>query len=100
MELLGPFVLGLLLIGIGTVNWTGNISTVKRHSRRNVRDEDIPAYGKAIGGGTMVIGAAVAVSPLLMQVSDTAETVVVIAGIIVGLAIILYGQIKCNGGIF
>ncbi len=100
MELLGPVVLGLLLIGIGAVNWTGNISTVKRHNRRNVRDEDIPAYGKAMGGGTMVIGAVVAVSPLLMQVSDLAATVVVVAGIIIGLAIILYGQIKYNGGIF
>ena len=100
MGIWGVLLLGLLLVGLGLVNRTGNISTIHWYNRRRVREEDIPAYGKAVGNGTIVIGVAVAVSPLLMMVSEVAAEAVIVAGVVAGLGFILYGQFRYNGGIF
>ena len=42
-------VLGVFITGIGLVNMMGNISTIHSYNRKNVKEEDVPAYGKTVG---------------------------------------------------
>lgn len=93
-------ILGLLLIVIGNVNIRGNIRTIHFYNRRNVREADIPKYGKAVGGGTLVIGIGMLVAFPVSFWSETAVAWILLPAIIVGLALILYGQFKYNKGIF
>ena len=58
------------------MNIKGNISTIHSYNRRKVKEEDIPKYGKA------------------------AIDYIIFPAITIGLAFILYGQIKYNHGIF
>ena len=65
MEYLGLLVMGILLSTLGIVNIRGNISTIHAWNRKRVKEADIPRYGRAIGAGTLVIGAAFIVSYLV-----------------------------------
>ena len=49
-------IVGILSSVIGAVNIKGNIRTIHAYNRRNVREEDIPKYGRAVGTGTLIIG--------------------------------------------
>lgn len=98
---LSLLILGLLLMGLGAVNFRGNIASVHWYNRRKVREEDIPKYGRAVGGGTLIIGASLVLTAVLQLVWPS-ETVygVTVAGIVVGLGCMLYGQFRYNHGIF
>ena len=93
-------ILGIFLSVLGILNIKGNISTIHSYNRRKVRDEDIPKYGKAVGTGTLVIGASLVLSYLVTFWNETVIDYIVLPAMIVGLAFILYGQIKYNHGIF
>ena len=45
-------IVGILLSVLGAVNIKGNIRTIHAYNRRNVREEDIPKYGRAVGTGS------------------------------------------------
>ncbi len=101
MEDLVLLVLGILLVIIGIVNMTGNVSTVHSYNRRKVKEEDIPKYGKAVGAGTVLMGAAIAVSYFLNKAGFSQIGAWIAAGAIAaGLGFILYGQFKYNKGLF
>ncbi len=101
MENIVMLVLGIVISVMGIVNMTGNISTIHSYNRRKVKEEDIPKYGRLVGMGTLIIGASVVVDCVLLQLSLTLPaTVITVAAIVVGLALILYAQIKYNKGIF
>ena len=53
-------IVGILSSVIGAVNIKGNIRTIHAYNRRNVREEDIPKYGRAVGTGTLIIGVSLA----------------------------------------
>ncbi len=93
-------ILGILLSVLGTVNLKGNIRTIHAYNRRNVKEEDIPKYGRAIGTGTLVIGVSLAAAFFVSLRNEAAVSFIVLPGLAVGLAFILYGQIKYNHGIF
>ena len=85
-------VLGVFITGIGLVNMMGNISTIHSYNRKNVKEEDVPAYGKTVGLGTVIIG----LSLILAFIWEGFKAEI---GLILGLGFILYGQIKYNKGI-
>lgn len=93
-------ILGIFLSVIGIVNISGNISTIHAYNRRNVREEDIPKYGKAVGTGTLIIGISLAFTYFITLWNEAVTDAVVLPAIAIGLAFILYGQIKYNHGIF
>lgn len=78
----------------------GNISTIHSYNRRKVTKEDVPKYGRAVGTGTLVIGVSLVLSYLITFWNEAAIDYIVLPATIVGLAFILYGQIKYNHGIF
>ncbi len=100
MDNLALLVFGLFLSVLGIVNIKGNISTVHSYNRRKVKEEDIPKYGKAVGTGTLIIGASFVLSFLLSFWSDAIIVFIILPSIVIGLAFMLYAQFKYNGGIF
>ncbi len=101
MENIYLLILGLFVSVIGIVNMTGNISTIHSYNRRKVREEDAPAYGRAVGIGTLVIGIAI-IAYFVLMLFDLSAIVpfVMIPAVIIGIGFILYGQFKYNGGLF
>ena len=94
-------ILGVLLIVLGATNCMGNINTIHKYNRNRVSEEDRPRYGKAVGTGTIIIGASIIITETLgIFVDSPAVYWITIAGITAGLAFMLYGQIKYNKGIF
>ena len=93
-------IFGLFLSVLGVVNIKGNISTIHFYNRRKVKEEDIPKYGKAVGTGTVIIGASLALAYLVTFWNEAAIDYIVLPAMAIGLAFILYGQIKYNHGIF
>ena len=93
-------VLGILISVIGIVNINGNISTIHSYNRRKVKEEDVPKYGKAVGTGTLIIGASLVLSYAVAFWNEEVISYIIIPALIVGLAFMLYGQIKYNHGIF
>lgn len=93
-------VLGILISVIGIVNINGNISTIHSYNRRKVKEEDVPKYGKAVGTGTLLIGASLVLAFAVTFWNEGAIPYINIPAFVAGLAFILYGQIKYNHGIF
>lgn len=100
MEYLGLLVMGILLSTLGIVNIMGNISTIHAWNRKRVKEADIPRYGRAIGAGTLVIGAEFIVSYLVTFWNAAVIDCIMLPGLGIGLALILYAQLKYNHGIF
>ena len=100
MENIMLLVIGLVAAVIGVVNIRGNISTIHSYNRRNVREEDVPLYGKAVGTGTLLIGVALILACLVTFWNEGIAAYVAVPVLVLGFACILYGQIKYNHGIF
>lgn len=100
MQYLLLLVLGVLVSVIGIVNIKGNISTIHSYNRRNVKEDDVPKYGKAVGTGTLIMGISFVLSYVTTFWSEAIMAFIIIPAIVLGLAFILYGQIKYNHGIF
>ncbi len=100
MENLTLLVLGIFISVLGIVNIKGNISTIHSYNRRKVKEEDIPKYGKAVGTGTLIMGASLVVSFIVSFWSEVAIAFVIIPAVVVGIGFILYAQFKYNKGIF
>lgn len=100
MEHLLLLVLGILLSVLGIVNIKGNISTIHSYNRRKVKEEDVPKYGRAVGTGTLIIGEALALAYFITLWNEEMVDLIILPALAVGLAFILYGQIKYNHGIF
>ena len=96
MDNIMMLILGLFISVLGIVNISGNISTIHSYNRRKVKEEDVPKYGKVVGTGTLIIG----LSFVLGFIAAFWSEVTILPAIVVGLAFILYGQIKFNHGIF
>ena len=93
-------ILGIFISALGIVNIGGNIGTIHAYNRRRVKEEDIPKYGRAVGTGTLIIGVSLAAAFFVSLRNEAAVSFIVLPGLAVGLAFILYGQIKYNHGIF
>lgn len=101
MEYILLLLLGATLIVTGIVNIRGNISTVHRYHRRRVSQADAPRYGKAMGLGTLIMGASGVATAVLQMIFDReAIFYLLAAGVAVGLAVMVYAQFKYNQGIF
>lgn len=93
--------LGVMLIILGAFNLKGNIATVHWYNRRKVTKENQLPYCRLMGWGTLIIGAAMVISAVVQAlVSIEAGSWVILAGIVIGLALILTAQFKYNKGLF
>lgn len=100
MDNLPLLILGIFLSTLGIVNIKGNISTIHSYNRRRVKEENVPRYGRAVGTGSLVMGASLILSYVVALWNEAAIEYIVLPAVVIGLAFILYGQIKYNRGIF
>ena len=107
-EYIGAIVVGLMCIIIGILNTKGNVSMLHSYHRKRVREEDIIPFGKLVGLGMIIVGAAVIVGGVLSMVAiktenkiwDIVSYVVIGIGLAVGLGFAFYAMKKYNKGIF
>ena len=100
--------LGLLICVFGIINMTGNISTLHSYHRKRVTEENRKPFGRLVGLGTLLIGIAMIVFGVLFLIFEKTQldlyvilgTVLLIAGIVAGMAISFYAMMKYNKGIF
>ena len=101
-------VVGILLIVLGCINMTGNISSLHSYHRHRVTEADRKPFGRLVGAGTVTIGGSLMLGGALLWIAD-AVTIpwltwiavgIMISGFIVGLVMSFYAMIKYNKGIF
>ena len=93
--------LGLILIVLGIFNRKGNISTIHWYNRRKVTEADRPAYGKWMGLGTILCGAGLMAGGIFQYFApEGIWSIPVVVGLVVGLGLMLYAQLKFNHGLF
>ena len=105
---IGTFIIGIICIVLGISNMRGNISSVHSYHRHRVSEEDRLPFGKEVGLGTIIIGIGILIFSILAaitlytekQVFITVGSVVVIAGLAVGLGMSFHAMLKYNKGIF
>ena len=100
--------LGILIVILGIINMTGNISSVHQYHRKRVSEENRKPFGKLVGLGTLIIGLAMIVFGILFFIFEKTQleflvligTAELIAGIAIGTVISFFAMKKYNGGIF
>ena len=98
IELLG---LGIILAVLGVFNMMGNIASIHWYNRRKVSKEDQKAYCFIMGLGTLIIGVGLIAAGIVQALLDMEiASFLIVGGLLVGLALMLYAQIKYNKGIF
>ena len=101
-------IVGAILVVLGILNMKGNISSLHSYHRHRVREEDRLPFGRMVGLGTVLCGIGVVMFGTLMLVYEKTQievfslvgTVLLIAGLAVGLILMFRAMIKYNGGIF
>lgn len=100
MDYIALLIIGLFASVLGIMNIKGNISSIHSYNRRKVKEEDRPKYGKAVGTGTLIIGASFVLGFVTSFWSELIMAFIILPAVIVGLGFILYGQFKYNKGLF
>lgn len=100
-ERIAMIALGVLMILLGVLNVRGDLSSIHWYNRRKVAAKDRPAYGRCMGAGSTAIGGSLLFTGIL-QLAHPAEVWywITLLGVILGLGMMLYGQIRYNRGIF
>lgn len=101
-------VIGVLLIVLGAVNMTGNISSLHWYHRHRVRDEDKKPMGRRVGLGCMLCGlSCLFFGVMFFAFERTAIAPLVwvgvaglLVGMTVGIVLSLLAIIKYNKGLF
>ena len=106
--MLFPIFAGFACVLLGISNMKGNISTIHEYHRKRVKEEDKPAFGKAVGLGTVIIGVGIILMGILSMISLWTEIQLILwigmgimaAGFLVGLVMSFGAMMKYNKGIF
>ena len=102
------FFLGVVLLVMGILNCKGDLRSLHRYHRRRVAEADIPAFGKAVGLGSILCAVGClffAVFELLALLTACATLTLIgtyglIVGMAVGIPLTLYAILKYNKGLF
>mgnify|MGYP001783776492 CR=1 FL=1 len=105
---IGPMILGVLLLILGFFNRRGHISSLHWYHRRRVTEENRLPFGRLVGLGTMIIGGGLVAFGGLTFAAQQTETalfaaageVVAMIGLVAGLGLSFYAMTKYNGGLF
>lgn len=103
-----PILVGLLLVILGIINMTGNVSTLHSYHRQRVTEENRKTFGKMVGLGTLIAGLGiVAVGVTIFLAEKLQNEVFVTLGIVLlstflipGIVLMVIAMKKYNGGIF
>ena len=101
-------IVGAIIIFFSIQNMRGDISSLHSYHRSRVKEEDIPAFGKLVGLGTLLCGIAVIIMAIFTALAialntetlTTVGTALMFAGLVSGIIVAFYAMKKYNGGIF
>lgn len=107
-EIVTPILVGVVLIIIGIVNMTGNISSIHSYHRARVTEENKKPFGKMVGLGNILVGVGVVIFGVMMFLTEKLQNnictfigkAIMLVFMVVGLAISFKAMKKYNGGIF
>ena len=107
-EFIATIIIGIVCIVFGIINAKGNISTLHSYHTKRVKEEDKIPFAKKVGLGSIICGGALVVFGAFKgvyyftggEVYAFIGAALLIAGLVVGLAIIFYAMFKYNKGIF
>ena len=98
---IGMLGLGILFVLLGIFNMCGNIGSIHWYNRRNVTKENQRAYCLVMGLGTLIIGIALIVATVVQVFAGSDPgAYVILGGVVIGFALMLYAQFKYNKGLF
>lgn len=108
ISLLICLLVGGLIVLLGAINMTGNISSLHSYHRHRVREEDRLPFGRMVGLGTILCGASVMIFGTMMFLYEKTQreifsligTILLLVGLAIGLILTFRAMIKYNGGIF
>ena len=93
--------MGICFLVLGIMNFKGNINSIHSYNRKRITEKKIKPYGKLMGIGTIIIGLGMIITGVLEIIFELENLYYIMIGtIILGIAIMLYSQIKYNKGIF
>ena len=98
---IGMFGLGIVFVLLGIFNMCGNIGSIHWYNRRKVTKENQKAYCLVMGLGTLIIGVTL-IAATIVQVLVGVEqgAFVILGGVVIGFALMLFAQFKYNKGLF
>lgn len=105
---IGPVIIGMILSILGLSNMKGNISSVHWYHRKRVTEENRLPFGRMIGLGTVICGFSLVIFGCLSFAAEKTQidifiiigSVILVVGLVTGLAMSLYAIIKYNKGVF
>lgn len=103
-----PIVVGIILIVLGIINTTGNISSLHSYHRNNVSEENRKPFGKRVGIGLILVGIGTIMEGIMIFLAEkmqneafaTAGTVLMVVIWVPAFILIFAAMKKYNGGIF
>ena len=107
-EFIITFIIGIIFIPIGISNMKGNLSTLHSYHRKRVSEEDRIPFGKEVGRGMIIVGIAIMIYSALSAAAlhfnanlySVIGTVILVAGLVVGLGFAFHAMFKYNQGLF
>ena len=74
-----PAMLGVFVMLLGISNMKGHIGSIHWYHRKRVSEEDRPAFGRLVGLGTLIIGAALVLFSLPSLAAEWTQNDVFVA---------------------
>ena len=91
---------GALCVILGMLIWKKQkVSLLHDYHYKNVKKEDIPAYTRQMGIGLVIIGAGIILTGLINLASSSFWWIPLLAGFVLGLAVMYTAQKKYNGSV-
>ncbi len=91
---------GAICIVMGVLLWKKQkVSILHDYHYKHVKKDDIPAYTRQMGIGLIIIGLGIIITGLLNLASSFLWWIPLLAGFILGFAVILMAQKKYNGSV-
>ena len=98
---IGMLGLGIVFILLGIFNMCGNIGSIHWYNRRKVTKENQKAYCLVMGLGTLIIGITLIAATIVQVLAGVEQgAFVILDGVVIGFALMLYAQFKYNKGLF
>lgn len=105
---LPPIAVGIVLMVFGINSIKGNINSIHSYHRHRVSEENKAIFGKLMGAGTIACSVGIILFGVLSLLSEVQDKPVLlsigsfsaIAGLLIGVGIMVYATMKYNKGLF
>lgn len=94
-EYLPVMIVGLLVSVFSIPNLMGKVASYERCRRQGIREENMPAYSRIMGVGTLIMGISIIITAALLMIFQVKVVYLLAAvGCVLGVGVIVYGQTK------